>query len=201
MKSRITKSFRKRILRILIAPVVLLTCLSVSAYAQGGKLDLGFLERLSDKASETVEVNLNRQMLDMAQKLLKGDKGDEAAIKQLISGLQGVYVYVLEFDSPTGYVGSDLDPIRGQLKAPGWMRMVGYRARGTANSNNIEVFSWNEGDKIMGLAILSAQPKELVVVNIVGPIDIEKLSQLEGKFGIPELDIRIGGSKPPPKEE
>src|SRR5678815_2602580 len=132
---------------------------------RGGKLQLGFLERLSEKASETVEVNLDKPALDMAQKLLRGDKGEEAAVKQLIAGLQGVYVHVLEFDSPTGYAGSDLDTLRGQLKAPGWTRLVVFRAKGTTNNNNLEVFTWNEGDKIMGLAILSAQPKELVVVN------------------------------------
>lgn len=199
MRFPFRKRFRKRVLRILLAPIVLLTCLSFSAYAQGGKLQLGFLERLAEKASETVEVNLDKPALDMAQKLLRGDKGEEAAVKQLIAGLQGVYVHVLEFDSPTGYAGSDLDGLRGQLKAPGWTRLVGFRVKGMANNNNLEVFTWNEGDKVMGLAILSAQPKELVVVNIVGPIDLEKLSQLEGKFGIPELDIKPG-SKPPPKE-
>ena len=47
----------------------------------------------------------------------------------------------------------------------------------------------------MGLAIIAAEPKELVIVNIVGPIDLEKLSQLEGIFGIPDLNIRIGGKK------
>ena len=198
MRPGIRKKIRKRILKILIAPIVLLTCLSASVYAQGGKLRLDFLERLSEKASETVDVALDHQMLQIAQKMLRGDKDEEAAIKQLIAGLQGVYVHVLSFDNNSGYVGSDLDALRGQLKSPGWSRVVGVRVRGS-NSNNIEVFTWNETDKIMGLAILSAQPKELIIVNIIGPIDLEKLSQLEGKFGIPELDLKLGG-KPPPKE-
>ena len=37
------------------------------------------------------------------------------------------------------------------------------------------------------MAIICAEPTELTVVNIVGPVDIEKLSQLEGKMGIPRL--------------
>jgi len=32
-------------------------------------------------------------------------------------------------------------------------------------------------------------PKELTVVNIVGPVDLSKLSKLEGNFGVPDLDI------------
>ena len=45
------------------------------------------------------------------------------------------------------------------------------------------------GDQISGLAVLSIDPKEFTVVNIVGPIDLEKLSKLEGQFGVPDLGI------------
>ena len=37
------------------------------------------------------------------------------------------------------------------------------------------------------MAIIAAEPTELTVVNIVGAIDIDKLSALEGKMGIPKL--------------
>jgi hypothetical protein len=46
-----------------------------------------------------------------------------------------------------------------------------------------------EGSAVRGLALLAADPKELTIVNIIGPVDLEKLSELEGQFGIPELDI------------
>ena len=42
---------------------------------------------------------------------------------------------------------------------------------------------------ISGLAVLATQPKELTVVNIIGPVDLSKLSELEGQFGVPELGI------------
>jgi len=44
-------------------------------------------------------------------------------------------------------------------------------------------------DQIAGLALVSMNPKELTVVNIVGPINLEKLTQLEGSFGVPDLDL------------
>jgi len=47
----------------------------------------------------------------------------------------------------------------------------------------------NNGDKVDGLAVLAFEPKQLVVVNIVGTIDLEKLSKLEGEFGVPVLAI------------
>jgi hypothetical protein len=45
------------------------------------------------------------------------------------------------------------------------------------------------GEQISGLAVLAVDPKELTIVNIIGPVDLNKLSQLEGQFGVPELDI------------
>jgi hypothetical protein len=42
---------------------------------------------------------------------------------------------------------------------------------------------------VNGLAVLASDVKELAVVNIVGPVDLDKLAKLEGQFGIPELGI------------
>ena len=180
-------------MRAVLVSFALLTCMAGSAIAQGAKLQLEFVDRLSEKASETVDVSLDKSMLQMAQKLFRADKPEEAAIKQLISSLQGVYVRVLEFDQPSGYTGSDLEPLRGQLKSTGWSKIVGLRS--PRLGDNVEVFTWVESGIISGLALIAAEPQELVIVNIVGPIDLEKLSQLEGFFGIPDLKIRIGGKK------
>jgi hypothetical protein len=55
------------------------------------------------------------------------------------------------------------------------------------------------GDQISGLAVLSTDDKELTVVNIIGPVDLDKLAKLEGQFGIPELEIVV--PKPKTKNE
>ena len=49
---------------------------------------------------------------------------------------------------------------------------------------------------IQGLAVISAEPKEFTVVNIVGPVNLEKLSKLEGQFGVPDLGL----DQPKPKK-
>ena len=51
------------------------------------------------------------------------------------------------------------------------------------------------GQQINGLTVLSIEPKELTVVNVVGPVDLEKLASLEGNLGIPELGIRDANKK------
>jgi hypothetical protein len=45
-----------------------------------------------------------------------------------------------------------------------------------------------QGDSIAGLVVLVAETRELTVVNLVGNIDVNKLSLLEGHFGIPDED-------------
>src|SRR5436190_624936 len=56
----------------------------------------------------------------------------------------------------------------------------------SAKENN-EIYVMKDAhNNIAGIAILVAEPKELTVVNIVGPVDLDKLSALGGKFGIPE---------------
>jgi hypothetical protein len=62
---------------------------------------------------------------------------------------------------------------------------------------SIEVYLLSTASQVGGLVVLATDLKELTIVNIVGPVDLEKLSQLEGQFGVPELGIE--SSKPKAK--
>jgi hypothetical protein len=182
-----------------IVPVVtrsaLLIWLAVScavlAIAQDARLEISRLDGLAAKAAETVEVSLDERLLRVAAKFLKNEDPDEARVKELVSGLKGVYVRVFEFDNPGEYSAGDLEGLRVQLQAPGWTKIVGVRSK--RNRENVDLHIKYQGDNVIGLAIVAAEPKELTVVNIVGPIDLEKLSQLEGQFGIPKLELEKAG--------
>lgn len=168
---------------------------SVGAHAQEARLDFSHLEKLAAKAAETVEVTLDEKLLQLAAKFLNSNNPEEARVKELVSGLKGVYVRVYEFDQPGEYARGDVDALRSQLQSPGWTKIVGVRSK--RDGQNVDVHLKYQGSNILGLVIVAAEPKELTFVNIVGPIDLEKLSQLEGQFGIPKLDIeRIGKGKP-----
>ena len=82
---------------------------------------------------------------------------------------------VFEFDKPGEYAPNDLEPIRSQLRQPGWDKIVGVTSR---RGSNVDVHLRYQGDTVMGLAIVAADPTELTVVNIVGSIDLEKVRQL-----------------------
>jgi hypothetical protein len=153
--------------------------------AQGPQLQIGQLDRLADKASDTVEVNLDKRLLQVAARFLNSNNPTEAKVKELVSGLEGVYVRVFEFDQPGEYSAADVESLRSQLG--GWSKIVGVRSR--KQGENVDVHIKYNGEQILGLAIIAADPKTLTVVNIVGPVDLEKLSQLEGQFGIPSLNL------------
>ena len=59
-------------------------------------------------------------------------------------------------------------------------------------------FFWPAADNgTWRVSIITAVVVLLTIVNIVGIIDIEKLSKLEGQFGIPDLGIEPDDSKKP----
>jgi hypothetical protein len=158
------------------------------------------LNNLAGKASEVVDVTLDGPMLKLAGKFLSQDDPDQAKVKNLVSGLKGVYVKSFEFDKEGEYSPADLDAIRAQLHGPGWSRMVGVVSK--KEHENAEVYMKMDGERIAGLVVLAAEPKELTVVNIVGDIDINQLSGLGGHFGIPPVEVHrdkktaATGSKP-----
>jgi hypothetical protein len=160
----------------------LLLLLPAPVLAQGPRLNLDHLSRLTELGREVVDVTLDGALLGLAAGLLS-DKGDEAAIKEQIAGLQGIYVKSFEFDREGAYTDADVQAVRTQLETAGWSRLVRVRDEG----ETVEIYLWR--DSPGGLAIVVAEPTELTVVNILGQIDLAKLSALQGKFGVPRFPV------------
>ncbi|MDQ2713038.1 MAG: DUF4252 domain-containing protein [Acidobacteriota bacterium] len=140
--------------------------------------------KLAERATESVDVTLDASMLQLASGFLSKDDPDEVQVKKLVSKLKGVYVRSFEFDKEGQYSTSEVDAIRSQLKSPAWSRIVGVKS---TKGENSDVFLKKTSDTIMGLVVIAAEPKELTVVYIDGPIRPEELSQLGGHMGIPQI--------------
>lgn len=167
--------------------VVVITCLVAmpsAAFAQGARLQLDHLDRLASAATETVNITVDPSMLKLASSFLNGN-GQDAAMKELLNGLKGIYVKAFEFDHENAYTPDDINAVRRQLASPGWSKLVTVDSK--RERELVEVYSWREGNGSGGLAVLAAEPMQLTVVNIVGPIDLAKLGKLQGQFGIPRL--------------
>ena len=107
-------------------------------------------------------------------------------VKEIINGLKGIYVKVYEFEHENEYTPADVESIRAQLRTPAWSRIVSINSK---KEGTVEVYLMTVNERISGLAVLALDPKELTIVNIIGPVDLEKLSELEGQFGVPEFGI------------
>jgi hypothetical protein len=174
---------------------VTVVALSLQAEAQEIKMPVN-LDKLAQRATEAVDVSLDSSMLRLASGFLSKNDPEEVQIKQLVSKLKGVYVRSFEFDKEGQYSLSDVEAIRAQLKSPAWSRIVGVKS---VKGENSEVYLLKDGDKIGGLVVIDAEPKELTVVHIDGPINPEELSRLGGHMGIPTM--RVGpGKKPQPSK-
>jgi hypothetical protein len=169
-----------------IALIALTLLVPAAASAQGARLNLSFLDRLADRASEKQEVTIGPETLKTALPGLvaAGPKADVA--KQIISELEGIYVRSYEFDDPKAYSMDDINAIRKQLSAPGWTRIVSNEEKDKGGDWELqEVWLFNPGGRLGGIFIINSEPGELQVVNIVGPIDLSKLGALGGILGIP----------------
>jgi len=146
---------------------------------------------LAEQAKEVVDVTLDAQMLRLASKFFSSGNSDERAVRDVVQRLEGIYVRSYEFDREGQYDRKIVDTIRRQL-GPSWKRIVNVRSR---DKENVEVYTDVRGDAITGLGVISAEPRELTIVNIVGPIDLERLSHLEGQFGVPRISIEVKEKK------
>lgn len=164
-------------------------------HAQNARLQIDHLDKLFPKAVETVDVRIDGSLLLMASKFLRSDKADEAAVKEIVQALKGVYVKGVEFDKEGEYSDADVESVRHQLSAPGWERIVGVRSK--RDGENVEVFLMINNDAVIeGIGVLISDPKQVMVVNVVGPLDPEKINNLRGQFGIPkEFALDFGGAK------
>jgi hypothetical protein len=167
----------------------------IGAAGYGQALDLKHLNRLTDKASETADVTLDGSLLKLAAKFLSADDPDQAKIKKLVAELKGIYVKTFEFEKEGEYSESDITSIRKQLET-GWSRIVSVQSK--KEGENAEIYL-KTGSADGGVAILCAGAKELTVVNIVGKIDLDQLSELGGNMGVPKIDIEK--TKPPKKDD
>ena len=143
-------------------------------------------DALKAKAEDSVEVNLDGNLLKLASAFLSDKKPEEADVKKLIGGIKGIYVRSLKFDKPGMYSTADMDRIRGMLKGPQWSKMVNVESR-KQHGDNVGVYIHTDGTQMMGLVVLAFEPEQLTVVNIVGVIDPAQVRELGGKLGIPSI--------------
>jgi hypothetical protein len=162
--------------------ILTLTLILAALPASAQRINLDFPD-LADRATEVVDVTLDANMLKLAAKFLSGKDTDERAVREMIGGLESIYVRSYEFAKEGEYDRSLIDKVKSQL-GPSWKPLVTVRSK---TKENVNIMADMHGDKVTGLVIIATEPREFTIVNINGPIDIDRLAELSGQFGIPEM--------------
>src|SRR5262245_13529653 len=158
---------------------LLLFCFAPATRAQDARLQIGHLDRLAARASESVEITMNDVQVQFLRKLVSLSQSDQSKIKGLLSKLKGVYVRGFEFSQDGEYSDADIEVIRAQLRSPGWERIVETRNRDRGAD---EVYFMPRNDEFVGFAAISTEPRKVCVINIVGQMDLDEMALLEKEF-------------------
>src|SRR6267154_2753264 len=191
MRNWLMRSCSLRIFLALLAPTLVWA-------APNPRLALPEFSTLAQKATESVTITLDAALLAIAGRFLDGNDPQDAAAKEVLKGLQGIYIRSYTFDKDAAYQQADIDAVRNQLSAPGWNRLVETRSR--KSQANVDIYIMVANNQATGLALIASEPRQFTIVNIVGAIDLDKLHKLEGQFGVPKLDIYASKSARAPRK-
>ncbi len=157
------------------------------------------LDGLAAKASDTTGIALDASMLKLAANFLAGIKAQDPNFQKVLNGLKSIAVKRYTFAQEGAYQSAELDPLRSQLRTGGWGEMINVQRKSVHN----EIFTKSEGGQLSGVTVVNSGPKEVAIVSVEGSIDLSKLAELAGHFGIPadipgldSVQKGIGGNQP-----
>lgn len=185
------KSLTQKSLKTIALASLIVLGIAATALAQNPRLETSQLDALTAKASQTVVVNIDERLIQITGKFLGNDE-DDKKVKDVINGLKGIYVKSFEFEKEGEYSVADLESIRSQLRNSAWNKIVNVQSK---KDGSVEVYLMSNATQISGLAVLASDAKEFTVVNLIGNVDLDKLSALEGRFSIPDLGIEAKPKK------
>ena len=176
----------------LAIPAFAMPCQDFLAFAQAASSSASPIplppqleKELAARASNVSEVTLDKNMLGFASKFMDNKDKDQAGVNHLIQGLDGIYVRDYEFDKEGQYSMDEIEKVRQAIETPEWQPLVRDRERKGAEMTDVMVKIVN--GETRGMFILSAEPKELSIVLILGNIRMDQLGMLKGIGGLGAL--------------
>jgi hypothetical protein len=145
-----------------------LVFLALPVFAQAPRLELRHLDRLAERASESVEVTLGAPQLQFVRKLARLDQSEH---RDRLAKFDRVQVRLFEFDQDGEFAAADVEAVRAQLRAPGWER----RTHGSDGDG--EAFVMQSGGEIVGYAALYADARRLCVIHVTGRMNEEDVAE------------------------
>lgn len=146
-------------------------------------VDFKLLDKLAEKAKESSVVNLGPEQLGLVAGLAAGQS--KAGAGDIVKTLKSVQVRSFEFAEKGQYDMELVRAFRDKVTASGnWVNIISTKEPG--GFTDIMIQKGADG-KTAGLLIVAAEPKEVSIVHIDGPLDLASLGKLGGALGIPDL--------------
>lgn len=162
----------------LVRTALCAAALSAPAWAlNGAKVNVD-LPELKAEADEVVEVNLDGEHLERGSKLLAIRQGVSGSVKGLLGGLKGIYRRTYRFAAGRSYEEQPVADLKEKMSGEGWAPLLNVEDKGKKEA--VTVYSYSKADGGSGVTVVSQDPSEVTVVNIVGDVDIETLIE----FGV-----------------
>jgi hypothetical protein len=163
---------------------VSLAVLALAPLVYAQELKLAVFDKLKSQASNVVDLNLSKDLLGLGAGFL-GKQGDGADVKKLVEGLNNVVVRSFEFEKEGAYSDADVKELIAEMSVPDWKLVISADEKKGREISRIWTKATGAGE-IGGLRILSAEPKELSVIEITGRVRLEDLKKLGG-LGVPNI--------------
>jgi len=135
------------------------------------------------KGAEFVEVNIRSNLLNFAATLVEKEEPEAA---KLLRSVQLVRVNVLGLtDQNRDELQKRVQTIRQELEGKGWERNVNVQRK---EGEDVGVYTQTQdGTVLAGVAVTVIDPKNVVLVNVVGDIKPEQIAALGEKLDIKSL--------------
>ena len=167
--------------------VALTLALGAPAWAlDGAKVNVD-LPELKAKADEVVEVNLEGETLERGSRLLAIKDGMSGSVKGLLGGLKGIYRRTYRFAAGQSYEEEPVHAFRQKMSGGGWAPLLNVEDKGKKEA--VTVYSYKKEDGESGVTVVSQDPSEVTVVNIVGDVDLDTLIELGVQMGVPSMHV------------
>ena len=106
-----------------------------------------------------------------------------------------VEVRTFGFDKDNMYSMADMETLRQKVKASDFVPFLSHKEKGGFT----EILMRKGPNGLRGFVLLTAEAREITVINIIGDLDLNTLSKLGGKFGIPEIQLENKSRPSAPK--
>lgn len=173
---------------------LLLCAAAVPALAQQ-TFDFKSLDKLGENAKETTNITLEGDTLKLANSFLGNDN---PSLQSIVKNLKGIYVRNFEYAQTGQYAAAGLAPVRAYVASLHWSKILDVKE--TSETTEIYIDA-KPNNRLGGLALISAEPKEVTVIFISGDMDLNDVGKLSGNLGIPDMKLDHGGRKLPEKPD